>query len=55
MQMQGNQDDLPTYLGPWGPEDQVIVMSGEVIQPVQPIDHLIKVSPPVLDYVKQQR
>ena len=20
----GNQDDLPTYLGPWGPGDQAI-------------------------------
>jgi hypothetical protein len=24
MQMQGKQDDLPTYLGPWGPKDPVI-------------------------------
>jgi hypothetical protein len=20
----GNQNDLPTYLGPWGPEDHVL-------------------------------
>jgi hypothetical protein len=20
----GNQNDLPTYLGPWGPEDRVL-------------------------------
>jgi hypothetical protein len=30
-------------------------MSGEVIQPMKPPDNLIKVSPPVLNHVKQQR
>jgi hypothetical protein len=30
-------------------------MLGEVIKPEQPVDNPIKVSPPVLDYVKKQR
>jgi hypothetical protein len=39
------QDDLPTYLGPEAHGDQMLWMSGEIVQPVQPVDHLIKVSP----------
>ena len=48
----GNKYDLPTYLGPWGPEDQVI---GDAMQPMQPfVHHFIKVSPPVLNHAIQQ-
>ena len=49
------QDDLPTYLGLEAHGDQMLWMSGEIVQPVQPLDHLIKVSPPVLNYIIQQR
>jgi hypothetical protein len=55
MQMQGIK---MTYLLTWGLGALKItcwMMSGEVIQPVQPFDHLIKVSPPVLNHVIQQR
>jgi hypothetical protein len=47
-----------TYLLTWGPGALEIrwVMSGEVIQPVQPyVHHFIKVSPPVLNHAIQQR
>jgi hypothetical protein len=47
--------DLPTYLGPKAHGDQMLWMLGEIIQPMQPIYHLIKVSPSVLNYVIQQR
>jgi hypothetical protein len=51
----GNQNDLPTYLGPWDPKDQVSKVSGEIVQPVQPPDHRMKIFPPMLNHVKQQR
>jgi hypothetical protein len=47
-----------TYLLTWGLvnlKNRVLQLSGEVIKPVQPVDHPIKVSPPVLNYVKKQR
>jgi hypothetical protein len=47
MQDERNQDDLPTYLGSWDPKDQVLKVLGKIVQPVQPFDHLIKVSPQV--------
>jgi hypothetical protein len=49
------EDDLPTYLGSWDPEDEVSKVSGEIVQPVQPPDHQTKTFPPVLNHVKQQR
>jgi hypothetical protein len=56
MQMKGKTNDLPTYPGPRGLENEVMKMSGEFIQPVQPPSHhFIKVSPPVLNYVIQQK
>jgi hypothetical protein len=54
MQMQGKANDLPTYLG-LPHEGQVLKMSGEIIQPVQPpTHHLIKVSPLVLNHVNKK-
>ena len=47
-----------TYLLTWGLGALKItcwMMSSEVIQPVQPFDHLIKVSPPLLNHIIQQR
>ena len=57
MQMQESKMTYlgPTYLGPEAHGDQVLKMLGEIIQPMQPTDHLIKVSPPMLNYVTQQR
>jgi hypothetical protein len=50
-----NANDLPTHLGPEAVEVKTLKMSGEIVQPMQPTDHLIKVSPHVLNYVIQQR
>jgi hypothetical protein len=47
-------NDLSTYLGPKACGNQVLEMSGEIIQPMKPIDRLIKVSPPVINYVIQK-
>jgi hypothetical protein len=52
MQDARKQDDLPTYLGSWDPEDQVSKVSGEI---VQPLDHRTKTFPLVLNHVKKER
>ena len=36
-------------------ENQKLEMLGEVVQPEQPTNHPIKLSPPMLNYVIQQR
>jgi hypothetical protein len=52
-----NAGNIMTYILTWGLGALKIMcwmMSGEVIQIVQPFDHLIKLSPHVLNHVKQQ-
>jgi len=57
MQMQESKMTYlgPTYLGPEAHGDQMLWMSGEIVQPVKLVDHLIRVFPPMLNYVIQQR
>jgi hypothetical protein len=49
------QDDLPTYIGPKAHGDQMLWMPGEIVQPMQLADDVIKVSSPMLNYIIQQR
>jgi hypothetical protein len=50
------QDDLATYLGPMAHGGWVLRPLSEIIQSMQPTSHhFIKVYPPVLNHVLQQR